>query len=326
MTLTMRPYKGEADLAAIAQLLNTCAAFDRRDDWTSVSELRLEFDDPLIDKQQDIRLWEDADGKLIGYSLIFIPPSGDNDDGFLWFNIHPESRGGYVEKQAIAWGEQRMREVAASRGVCVRLRAGSRDNNSDSASETLRERIAILESCGFTPDRYFFTMERSLVEPLPEPQFPAGFTLRQLQGEQEVEAWVEMFNQTFIDHWNYHPFTVEVRQHWLTDPNYKPELDLIAIAPDATFAAFCYCYINPEENEHFARKEGWIADLGTRRGFRRIGLGRAMLLAGMHQLKASGMDTAKLGVDADNPNGALQLYESVGFRKVHTNISYYKDV
>jgi ribosomal protein S18 acetylase RimI-like enzyme len=66
--------------------------------------------------------------------------------------------------------------------------------------------------------------------------------------------------------------------------------------------------------------------LGTRRGFRRIGLGRAMLLAGLNQLKIAGMEMAKIGVDADNPNGALQLYESVGFRKVHTNISYFKYV
>lgn len=72
--------------------------------------------------------------------------------------------------------------------------------------------------------------------------------------------------------------------------------------------------------------DGWIVRLGTRRGFRRMGLGRAMLLAGMHRLKAVGMDTAKLGVDAENPLGAGRLYESVGFRKIYTQISYIKDV
>lgn len=51
-----------------------------------------------------------------------------------------------------------------------------------------------------------------------------------------------------------------------------------------------------------------------------------MLLAGMHRLKAVGMDTAKLGVDAENPLGAGRLYESVGFRKIYTQISYIKDV
>lgn len=43
-----------------------------------------------------------------------------------------------------------------------------------------------------------------------------------------------------------------------------------------------------------------------------------MLLAGIHQLKAAGMDTAKIYVDVENPTGALRLYESVGFSKVHT--------
>ncbi|MGQ4646967.1 hypothetical protein [Lyngbya aestuarii] len=49
----------------------------------------------------------------------------------------------------------------------------------------------------------------SLAEPIPEPQLPEGFTLRHLRGEQDAQAWVEMFNETFIDHWNYHPQTIE---------------------------------------------------------------------------------------------------------------------
>jgi ribosomal protein S18 acetylase RimI-like enzyme len=46
----------------------------------------------------------------------------------------------------------------------------------------------------------------------------------------------------------------------------------------------------------------------------------------MQKLLVAGMNIAKIGVDYDNPNGARQLYESVGFRKLHTNVSYYKDV
>jgi ribosomal protein S18 acetylase RimI-like enzyme len=51
-----------------------------------------------------------------------------------------------------------------------------------------------------------------------------------------------------------------------------------------------------------------------------------MLLARMRQLLCAGVDTAKLGVDAENPSGAGRLYESVGFRKIYTRISYVKDV
>lgn len=324
-TLTMRPYAGEADLEAIAYLINACEAVDRMDSGTSVPELRRSFDNPLLDKERDIRLWEDADGQLIGYGRLWIPPTGEVIDGFLGFRVHPTARGNDLEKRIVAWAEGRLREVGQERGLLVKLRSGSRADNS--------ERIAVIESCGFTRDRYFLTMERclrratpTLIEPIPEPQFPEDFTLRQVEGEQDAEAWVQMYNQTFIDHWNHHDATVKNFKHGLSQPNYKPELDLIAIAPDGTFAAFCECGIFPEENQRSGRNEGWIFGLGTRRGFRKQGLGRAMLLAGMQRLKAAGVEIAKLGVDTENPSGALRLYESVGFCQVHTNISFVKDV
>ena len=100
----------------------------------------------------------------------------------------------------------------------------------------------------------------------------------------------------------------------------------IAIAPDGTFAAFCHCEISPEDNARNGRNEGWIVTLGTRRGFRKQGLGRAIRLAGMHRLKAAGVEIARLSVDTENPLGTLRLYESVGFHPVHTNISFVKDV
>ena len=219
-----------------------------------------------------------------------------------------------------------MREVSQERGVQVKLRSGSRATQSDSPSKTLRDRIALLESCAFIADRYFFTMERSLSLPIPESQLPDGFTIRQVRSNEDAEAWVELFNQSFIDHWNHHDLTVESYKHWLTDPDYKPELDLVAVAADGTFAAFCHCDISPEDNKRSGRNEGWISTLGTRRGFRRKGLGRAMLLAGMQRLKVAGVDTARLGVDTENPSGAGQLYESVGFRKLYTQIMYVKDM
>lgn len=318
MTLTLRPYGGEADLEAIANLFNTCEAVDRMDSGISVSELRQSFDDPTLDKARNIRLWENTQNQLIGFGQLWIPPSREVIDGFLFFRVHPTARGSDLEQQIVAWAKGRMREVSQERGISVKLRSGSRADNS--------YHISILENWGFTPERYFFTMARSLHEPIPEPQFPENFTVRQIIGKQDTEAWVEMFNQTFIDHWNHHDLTVEIANYHLSASHYRPELDLIAIAPDGTFAAFCYCHINPESNQRNGRNEGWIQVLGTRRGFRQLGLGRAMLLTGLQQLKAAGVETAMLGVDSENPNGAGRLYESVGFRKLYSQIMYVKDV
>jgi mycothiol synthase len=317
-TIQARWYVGEADLQPIANLINICEVFDKLDESTSVTELREEFTDPALDPDRDLRLWQDDDGALIGFGQLWIPASGAEVDGFLWFKVRPDARDGAIEAEILEWGAERMREVAHERGVIVKLRSGARSDDS--------ERLALLEEHHFSVSRYFYRMVRPLDELIPEPQFPAGLTLRHLMGVEEVPAWIEMFNQSFIDHWNHHDLTVEQRQHWLNDSMYRAERDLIAVAPDNTFAAFCFCSVNNEENARTGRNEGWINLLGTRRGFRKIGLGRAMLLAGLHRLKADGVDRAMLGVDTDSLTGATRLYESVGFKPIHTFLNYVKDI
>ena len=316
--LSARCYGGESDLTAIADLINTCEEVDRLDEGTSISELQQKFNKPSLDKARDIRLWEDANGKLIGFAQLGIVDLGEVIDGRLSFRVHPDARGGDVEAVAIAWGEVRMREVSVMRSSPVKLRSSVRAEDGD--------RISVLASCGFKVDRYFFRMARSLSEPIPEPQFPQGFALIQFPGEQDATAWVEMFNQSFIDDWNHHDLTVDRFKYNLAKPDYRNDLNLIAVAGDGTFVAFCYCHISQKENDRTGRNEGWIAYLGTRRGFRKIGLGRAMLLAGLHRLKAAGVATAILGVDAENSSGALRLYESAGFHNIRNSMSYVKDV
>ena len=316
--LSARCYAGDRDLDAIAHLINTCEEVDRLDQGTSISELQQEFNAPSLDKARDIRLWEDAKGKLIGFAQLSVTEPGEVIDGWLWFRVHPDARGGDVEAAAIAWGEVRMREVSAMQGGRVKLRTYARAEDCD--------RISVLASCGFKVDRYFCRMARSLSEPIPEPHFPEGFALRQFPGEQEAAAWVEMFNQSFIDHWNHHDLTVDKFKHELAKPDYRNDLDLIAVADDGTFVSFCSCEISVQQCDRTGRNEGWIACLGTRRGFRKMGLGRAMLLAGLHRLKAVGVATAILGVDTENSSGALRLYESVGFHNIRDSISYVKDV
>lgn len=315
-TYRLRQYSGEADLPAIAQLINTCKTADRLDDFVCVDDLRHEFASPDFDLEQDLRLWEDGHGELCAIAQCWVPEATDVQNCFLWFSIRPDMRELGLETEVLTWAEARAKQVAQARNVPAQLRSGARNDQAD--------RLSWLNQQGFVVDRYFYRMARSLTDPIPQPQLPVGFVVRPLQGVAEAAAWVEMFNQTFIDHWNFHPLTVEDRKHWMEDSTYVPELDLVAVSPNGTLAAFCYNLIHTQENDRTGRKEGWIGDLGTRRGFRRLGLGRAMLLTGMLALKAKGMDTALLGVDSENPSGALNLYQSVGFHKRYTFVSQVK--
>ncbi|MBW4505556.1 MAG: GNAT family N-acetyltransferase [Scytonematopsis contorta HA4267-MV1] len=314
----MRNFRGATDLQPIVLLINICCCFDKLDGGSSVTELKNQLDAPFVDKNKDIRLWEDVRGNLIAYGTLWIGEPSDAIDGFLSFYIHPHMRGKDLEFQIFQWAETRMAFVKIERGFPVKLRVRVRD--------TRTERIALLEKFGFTCDRFFFRMERSLVEPVEQPQFQNGFTLSELNPITDKLAWLELLNESFLDHWNHHPVTLETLEYWLNEPHYKPSLDLIAVADDGSMCALCNCEIKPEYSDRIGKKVGFIGLLGTRRNYRRMGLGRAMLLAGLQRLSDKGMEFVRLGVDADNPNGALRLYESVGFSKKLTTMVFFKDI
>src|SRR3954453_4538917 len=107
-----------------------------------------------------------------------------------------------------------------------------------------------------------------------------------------------------------------------TDLSLLAEVD----AEPGTFAGFCMIEVMDGSNKLRGVAEGWIELLGPIRGWRRVGLGRSLLLHGLHSLRSAGLDTALLGVDSESPTGANKLYESVGFRMRDRSFSYVCDL
>lgn len=313
-TLKNRPYGGKTDLEAIASLLNTSKSAVAFDEWPSVPEMLMQFDDPSFDQNRDFRLWETEAGELVAVAGLMIP-AAESFNRIIWFGLLPSAKSEELETQILDWGAGRMREFAKERGVgTIAILCPVHEDNSD--------RVNLLENSGFQIDRYFLAMERSLSEPIPEAQLPEGFRLRSPGGEEDAETWVETFNETFVEHWNHWDITVEAFLHKQGDPSYRSDLSLVAIAPDGTMAALCDCSIL--ENDGPSSKQGWITVLGTRAAFRKQGLGRGILQAALGNFKAEGLDSVILYVDAENLSGATRLYESVGFRRINTQIAYMK--
>jgi ribosomal protein S18 acetylase RimI-like enzyme len=145
-------------------------------------------------------------------------------------------------------------------------------------------------------------MVRKLAEPIPEPQLPQGFIIRPVSGTQEAEAIASTHRAAFGTEY----MTIENRLAIMNTSEYDPSLDLVAVAPDGTIAAYCTCSVN-ETN-----KEGSTDPVATHPQFQRMGLARALLLTGMKILKERGMETACLGTSGANL--AMQkTAESVGF-------------
>ena len=313
-----RQYAGEGDLQPISDLIRVCEAIDKSEDTRSVEDLRRHMHNPDIDVPRNIRLWDDESGRLIGYSSMAVLISENGFD--IWLNVKtlPEIRGDGLDDAQMRWNIARATEIAHEAGKTAVLRIEGRET-----SIYHRELAARHD---FAPERYFIQMARPSSLPIPSPQFPDGLRLAHTNGAADVEKWVEMFNAAWLDHWGYHPLTVERRRYRLSDPDYKPEYDLVGVADDGTFAGFCFCMIHHDDNRRNNHNEGWIHLLGTRRGYRKIGLGKALLLAGLELLRREGVEMARLDVDADSPSGAVGLYEAVGFVNIATDVLYARTV
>jgi len=259
-SLKSRTYTSECDLSKIADLVNTCAVADNLDIGTSVNELYQEFAEPDFDRFQDLCLWCDEEGNLIGFGQLWIPPSNPSDEDlcYLWFRVLPTARNVGIEAQIVRWGLQRVQMVSRERQRQTKLCIIVRESECD--------RATFLQNSGFVAERFFYCLERSLLQPIPMPQPLSGFTLRQVEGEHEAAAWVEMYNQTFSQHWDFHPITIEQWHADRTDLDYRPEHDLVAVNEDETLVAFCCGEIRQEQNARTGRNEGWINLLVARQG------------------------------------------------------------
>ena len=85
-------------------------------------------------------------------------------------------------------------------------------------------------------------------------------------------------------------------------------------------------FLNEKENEEYNRLRGWTENISVRRPWRRRGLACALLTRSLQMFKDMGMDHAALGVDTQNPTGALDLYKSVGFRVEKSYTAYWKEL
>ncbi|HEX2222441.1 MAG TPA: GNAT family N-acetyltransferase, partial [Candidatus Limnocylindria bacterium] len=171
--------------------------------------------------------------------------------------------------------------------------------------------IALLRHGGFTQVRWFFDMERPNLEDIPELPLPEGIELRPITPDLYRRVW-EADIEAFRDHWGGHDESEEAMRRHFESPASDPSLWIIAFDGDEV-AAGVVNTIYHEENEALGVRRGWLDSVFTRRPWRRRGLARALIARSLAILRDRGMTSAALGVDADNPLGALGLYESLGF-------------
>lgn len=310
------------DVPALHRMLVAADEVDGRLGVPPPDDLAQQLDDPWCDAAADSLLALAPGGDIAAVARVFADPQPDPETerrAYLEGTVHPAHRGRGLGTVILNWMQDRGRaRLAAMPGDRPRiLRAG--------CSETAGDRVALFEGHGFRRVRYFYRMRRDLREPIPEPQLPAGLVLQSYRPELD-EGMRVAFNEAFRDHWDFQPATeADWRMFFTGQATFRPELNSVATSGDEVVGTGV-CTVNADQNARQGFTEGWISALAVRRPWRKHGVASAMLCEAMRRFRAAGLDYAALGVDTENPSGALGIYARLGFVSFQRVIVFAKEV
>jgi mycothiol synthase len=305
--LSFRRMRIPDDYAAMVEVRNAVAEADAEEEVVTVEGMAALYQNlSTCDPARDVVLVE-VDGRLIAYARVYWSELNEGGRAYESFGfIRPEWRRRGLATALLRHNEARLREIAAAhRGVDPKWL-------SSGAIETDAGNQALLERHGYQPVRYSFDMVRETLDDIPAAQLPDGLEVRPVSRDQYRTIW-EADSEAFRDHWGEHDESEQAWQRFLADPEYAdPALWRVAWDGDQV-AGLVINTVSEEENHRFGRRRGYVASVAVRRPWRRRGLARALLVESLRAMRRAGLTSANLGVDAENPTGALRLYESVGF-------------
>jgi mycothiol synthase len=166
---------------------------------------------------------------------------------------------------------------------------------------------ALVRRRGFAHERDVLRMWRMLDDPIPPETWPGGAVVRSYR-DTDAQHLHQLLDETYAT-WdtNYVPQHHDEWLQFMTDHDeFDPELWFL-VERDGRLVA---CALHWKEHQ----RRGWVKDIVVRESERGRGLGRALLVHGFHAYASREVERVGLKVDSTNPTGAIQLYESLGFR------------
>jgi mycothiol synthase len=296
MNLTFRPYQSENDFWRMREFLRQVFALNNRLE-RSWHVARLDYArwhtclNCAHVRLEDIAfLWE-AGGQL----AAFLMPDGDRGEAHGC--VHPAFRSLELEEEMLNVAEENLASVRPGglRRLCVW------------AHEDDALRQDVLTRRGYHKENFpEHQWRRQLDAPIPDVPLAPGYTLRSLGDG------LELLERCYASGLGFHEGDIQVAVENRTDtgwyrniqtaPLYRRDLDLVAIAPDGSIAAFCTVWFDD------VTRSAYFEPVATVPAQQRRGLGRALLTEGLQRLQRMGALTAFIGGYSPAANA---LYGSV---------------
>ncbi len=288
--VVFRPYGGEADHPLILRVRLACREGGGVDRWSVVEPYPTarevaEVAAGVADPRRDQALVE-HDGSVVGHVTITSWRDQDGTEVYLhrgW--LLPELRGRGIGTAMVRWAERRIAALVTAHDTADRACYAA------NAADAEPEAVALLTDLGYQRVFGLTEFERTRLDDLPPlPRaLPGGAALRPVEQAHYRPVW-EMVRDAYADTgnvggWDFQGFAQGAEPaHW-------------QVAWDGTeVVGAALCVAGADDCG-----VGEVRELSVRKDWRRHGLGRALLLNGLHALARHGERSVRLFTDSANP-------------------------
>lgn len=246
-----------------------------------------------------VRLWETEDRQLVGA----VHPEGTGD---AHLELHPAYR--HIEREMVEWAEEHL-STRSGDGKKLRIFVFEYD----------APRRRLLEERGYEKtDSGGFQHRMRLGNINPE-RFPLadGYTLRTTRPDDDADCQriADLLNAAFNR--DFHR-AGEFRTFTSNAPSFRDGLDLVAVAPDGSFAS----YVGTPYDD--VNQIGIFEPVCTHPAHLRKGLARTLMTEALCRLKTIGATDVYVGTG--DKEAANRLYESVGFAEAYKGYEWFKQL
>jgi GNAT superfamily N-acetyltransferase len=315
--LRFRGFQGESDYPHMVDIFNGIREVDHFDEVATVEETSINYTHLTnCDPATDFILAEVA-GNAVGYGRCWWKNQVDGGIAYYFFaHLLPKWRDTGIRQAMVRHLKQRLRQIAANHPA-------DRERtfvNWAGQYETHWTNLLLAE--GHKIVRYGFDMVRPNLDDIPECPVPDGIEIRRGTLAEWRQIW-EGAREAFRDHWGMSEWSEENFASESKYPTFNPDLWQIAWAGNEV-AGGVLNFIDEDENEENKRLRGYTETIFVRRPWRKQGVAKALIARSFQVLKEAGMTEAALGVDGENPTGALHLYRKMGFVEIKRGITLHK--
>ncbi len=248
----------------------------------------------------------EKNGKIIGY--MNVTPEPGIGRALLACLVHPRHRRKGLAKKLFPYAMERAKKLGA------RVVQGSVPENNVVGK-------SLVSHMGFGFARRFLELKLDFHDVHLSDTKGGNIVSRGLRCGEE-DKLTEIQNRSFVGTWGFNPNTTEEIIHRVNLRGRFPE-DVIMAYEGGKPIGYCWTTVSPQENTSRAVNKGQIHMMGMDPDYRKKGIGKEILLKGLHHLKGKGIKIVELTVDSEN-QAACSLYESVGFEIFSTTLWYEK--